>query len=261
MKRQLNLQRPLAILDLETTGTFPDEDRIVEIGILKIYPSGKRSEYHARVNPGVPIPPEATEIHGITNNDVKRKPEFHKIARQVQRFLNGCDLAGFNALRFDIPFLRNEFQRANLPFSFEGTRTVDALRIFHLKEPRDLKAAYLFYCRKKHIKAHSALDDARASWQVLQAQLERYPDLSPDLDDLHNLSTENERYVDPQGRKFEWRNGQAAFAFGNKHRGRFLKDVAENDAEYLQWMLGTDFSPDTKQIVTNALNGKFPSRP
>jgi DNA polymerase-3 subunit epsilon len=161
-------------------------------------------------------------------------------------------------VKFDIPMLQCEFERAKVRFSLDGRRTVDALRIFHLKEPRNLAAAYFFYCGKKHTKAHSALDDARVSWRVLQAQLARYRDLSLDMNDLHDLSTERERFVD-KGRKFEWRNGHAAFAFG-EHRGKLLKDVLKEKPDYLQWMLGRDFPEDTKQIVAGALNGKFPQK-
>jgi DNA polymerase III subunit epsilon len=256
MKRKPKLVRPLAIFDLETTGTVPGIDRIVEIGILKVYPDGRRTRYHTLVNPGIPIPREATEVHGITNLRVKGKPKFRDIARKVRHFLGDCDLAGFNAVRFDIPMLQSEFERARVRFSLDGRRTVDALRIFHLKERRDLAAAYFFYCGKKHMRAHSALGDARVCWKVLQAQLVRYRDLPLDLDDLHDLSTEKERFVD-QERKFEWRNGDAAFAFG-EHRGRLLKDVVKQKPDYLQWMLGKDFSEETKRIVTDALNGKFP---
>lgn len=258
LKRRLKLERPLAIFDLETTGIFPGIDRIVEIGILKVYPDGRRTRYHTLVNPGIPIPLEATEVHGITNLHVKGKPKFREIAPKVRRFLRDCDLAGFNAVRFDIPMLRSEFERARVRFSLDGRRTLDALRIFHLKEKRDLAAAYLFYCGKEHIRAHSALGDARVCWKVLQAQLARYRDLSLDLDDLHDLSTERERFVD-QGRRFEWRNGHAAFAFG-EHRGKLLRDLVKEKPDYLQWMLEKDFPEETKKIVTEALNGKFPLR-
>jgi DNA polymerase III subunit epsilon len=258
MKRNLKLKRPLAIFDLETTGILPHIDRIVEIGIIKIYPDGRKTKYRTLVNPGIPIPLGATLVHGISDTDVKGKPQFREIAPKVERFLRGCDLAGFNSVKFDIPMLQCEFERANVPFSLDGRRTVDALRIFHLKERRDLTAAYLFYCDGDHTKAHSALDDARVSWKVLQAQLKRYTDLPLDLDDLHDISTERERYVD-RGRNFEWKEGDASFRFG-VHRGTLLKDVAQEKPDYLQWMLGRDFPEDTKQIVIDALNGKFPTK-
>ena len=162
-------------------------------------------------------------------------------------------------MKFDIPMLLSEFERAKVPFSLEGRRLVDALRIFHLKERRDLTAAYLFYCKRKHTEAHSALDDARVCWKVLQAQLKLYEDLSLDLNDLHDLSTEKERYVDAVGKRFEWRDGEASFGFG-EDRGKLLKTVMKEKPDYLQWMLGRDFPDDTKDIVSDALNGMFPSK-
>lgn len=259
MSRNLKLKRPLAIFDLETTGTVPNVDRVVEIGIIKVYPNGRRTKFRALVNPGIPIPLGAYMVHGISDDDVKGKPKFRKIAAKVKRFLRDCDLAGFNSVKFDIPMLLSEFERARVPFSLEGRRLVDALRIFHLKERRDLTAAYLFYCKKKHTEAHSALDDARVCWKVLQSQLQLYKDLSLDLNDLHDLCTERERYVDAVGKRFEWRDDEASFGFG-EHRGKSLKTVAKEKPDYLQWMLGRDFPDDTKEIVNDALNGKFPSK-
>src|SRR5215469_1743232 len=200
MTRKLKLKRPLAIFDLETTGGMPDIDRIVEIGIIKVYPDGRKTKYQALVNPGIPIPLGASAVHRIFDADVKGKPKFRKIAATVERFLMDCDLAGFNSVKFDIPMLVNEFERARVPFSLEGRRLVDAMRIFHMKERRDLTAAHLFYCKKKHTQAHSALHDARVCWEVLQAQLKKYKDIPLDLNDLHDLSTERERYVDAVGK-------------------------------------------------------------
>jgi DNA polymerase-3 subunit epsilon len=258
-KRTLRLHRPLAIVDLETTGGMPNIDRIVEVGIIKVYPDGRKTKFRQLVNPGVHIPLGATAVHGISDDDVKNKPRFKKIAPKIERFLKNCDLVGFNSIKFDIPMLQSEFERAKVRFSIEGRRLIDAMRIFHLKERRDLAAAYSFYCDGDHTKAHSALGDARVCWKVLQAQLKLYTDLSLDLDDLHDLSTERLRYVDPAGRRFEWRDGEACFVFG-AHRGRPLKDVAKDKPDYLQWMLGSDFPEDTKKIVDDALNGKFPSQ-
>jgi DNA polymerase-3 subunit epsilon len=259
MSRKLKLKRPLAIFDLETTGTVPNVDRIVEIGIIKVYPDGRKTKFRSLVNPGIPIPLGAYMAHGISDDDVKGKPKFPKVAPKVKRFLRDCDLAGFNSVKFDIPMLVSEFERVKVPFSLEGRRLLDAMRIFHLKERRDLTAAYYFYCKKKHADAHSALDDARVCWKVLQAQMELYKDLSLDLNDLHDLCTEKERYVDAVGKRFEWRDGEASFGFG-EHRGKLLKTVAKEKPDYLQWILGRDFPEDTKNIVSDALNGKFPSK-
>lgn len=258
-KRTLRLDRPLAIFDLETTGASPQLDRIVEIAILKIYPDGRKTKYRTLVNPEMQIPPEATKVHGIADKDVKRKPSFPKIARKVARILYDCDLGGYNAIRFDLPMLLSEFRRTGVPFAVGGRRVIDPYSIFVTKEPRNLAAACSFYCGKEHGNAHSALDDARACWQVLQAQLIRYTDLPCDLDGLHEFcSATGDRYLDT-ARKFEWRHNKATFAFG-KHHGQFLEKVTKENPDYLAWMLEEDFPTDTKGIVQNALKGKFPTR-
>src|SRR5437879_6519169 len=150
MKRSLKLTRPLAILDLETTGITPSLDRIVEIAILKVHPGGRKTRYCTRVNPQMAIPPEATRVHGISDRDVKNKPTFRAIGAKVAKILKGCDLAGFNVIRFDLPFLQSEFNRTNIEFTLKGRRIVDACQIYHRKEPRDLSAAYKFYCKQEH---------------------------------------------------------------------------------------------------------------
>jgi DNA polymerase-3 subunit epsilon len=260
MSRSVKLTRPLAILDLETTGTTPSMDRIVEIAILKIYPDGKKTKYHERVNPEVPIPPEATKVHGIGDEHVKDCVPFKKLAAKIGQFLNGCDLAGYNLIRFDLPLLQYEFGRAEVELSFEERRIVDACRIFHRKEPRDLAAALKFFCGEEHSQAHSAMHDVRACWTVLAAEVVRYPDLPLDLEGLHNFCNErDERFVDAE-RKFEWRHNEAAFAFG-KYKGRSLREVAKQEPSFLEWMLAKDFGAETKAIVERALKGKFPKNP
>lgn len=257
MKPILNLDRPLAVLDLETTGLAVRQDRIVEIAILKIHPDGKKTRYCTRVNPGIPIPPEATKVHRIRDRDVKGKPPFGKIARKVARILKGCHIAGFNVVGFDLQLLQCEFERVKVPFSTEGRSVIDCKRIFHTKEPRDLPAACQFYLDTDHDEAHSALADVRACWRVLEAQLHRYPDLPRHPAGLHDFcNPASDRYLD-SGRKFERRHGQAAFAFG-QYQGRFLKDVAREDPGYLDWMLRRDFPADTKTIAKKALAGKLP---
>lgn len=260
MKRHtLQLNRPVAILDLETTGTSVEYDRIAEIAILKIHPNGKKTKFRSLVNPKMPIPPEATKVHGISDKDVKRKPSFRKLAAIVERILRACDLVGFNAINFDLPLLRKEFERGHVTFTLDERRILDPYRIFIRKEPRNLPAAYSFYCGREHTAAHSALGDARACWHVLRAQLKKYADLPCDLDGLNEFCNATEdRYLN-SGRKFEWRHNKAAFAFG-KHHGEFLQQVTKETPEYLAWMLERDFPPDTKRIVHDALAGKFPSR-
>ena len=165
MSLSLKLTRPLAVLDFETTGITPAFDRIVEIGILKIYPDGSRTDYHRRVNPECPIPPEATSIHGIGDDEVKECPSFKEIAPEVIQFLEDCDLAGFNLAKFDLPLLQKEFARAKIEFSKNKHRVVDVCRIFHRKEPRDLASALKFFCNEDHSAAHSALNDVEACWK------------------------------------------------------------------------------------------------
>ncbi len=257
----LSLERPLAILDLETTGVAPDVDRIIEIAILKVMPDGSKTHYVQRFNPQILIPPESIEVHGITDEDVRDEPTFPDIAQKVANFLNDCDIAGFNVTGFDLRMLETEFLRAEVEFSIEGRSIIDAQRIFHIQEPRDLSAAVRFYLDADHEGAHSALEDARMTWQVLKAQLERYPDLPRDPSGLHEFcKPPSDRYVDSE-RKFEWRHGQAAFAFG-KYRGKLLEEVVQEDPAYLQWMCGdrANFPAETKRIVSEALEGTFPTR-
>ncbi len=244
------------MLDLETTGTAPEVDRIVEIAILKLHPSGREAQYRRRVNPEMPIPPEATRVHGIGDREVRGLPTFRQLAPEIARRLQGCDLAGFNIGRFDLPFLQREFERAGVRFPMKGRRVIDAYRIFVIKEPRDLRAALRFYCARDHSRAHSALDDVRATWQVLQAQLRRYPDLPRSVAALEAWFNSHENnYVDSGGR-FEWRYQRPAFAFG-KHRGRLLQQVAQEDPDYLHWLLTQGLPKDTQRIVRKAM-ARFP---
>jgi len=258
--RIITLKRPLALLDLESTGFWPDFDKIIEIAILKVNPDETRAKYYKRVNPGIPIPEESTAIHGITDGDVSKEPKFGLIAGKVANFLEGCDLAGFNLIRFDLPMLKHEFSRTNVDFSLSGRRIVDACRIFHSKERRDLAAACRFYCGTDHDDAHSAIHDVSATWDVLKAQLTHYEDLPLDVQGLHELCDEvDDRFVDA-GTSFVWRHRKAIFSFG-KHRGTSLEDLARGDHSYLNWMLTQDFHPETLLIVRDALRGKFPKNP
>lgn len=256
MEMSIKLQRPMAILDLETTGLRPEQDRIVEIAILRIAPDGTETKYVKRINPLIPIPAEASALHGIRNEDVQNAPVFKAVAQEIADFLSGCDLAGFNLAGFDLRMLQKEFDRAGIRFSSAERAIVDAKQIYHSKEPRTLEAACRFYLSEGHEKAHSALDDVIATWRVLNAQLMRYQDLPRDPAGLNSLFN---RFVDPDG-KFEWSGPNAAFTFG-KYRGRSLQEIAECDSEYLTWIADKgDFSQNTKQIVRSALKGNFPRR-
>ncbi len=257
------LDRPVAFFDTETTGTDPQKDRIVEIAIVRVAPGARRIDgpWTFRIDPTVPIPPEATAVHGISNEDVAGCPTFEAAAPKIRALLEGCDLAGFNVLRFDLRLLEAEFARANVPIDLRSGRVYDAQVIFHKKEPRTLSAAVRFYRGKELEGAHGAEADTLASLEVLAGELARYDDLEPDPDAVWELSMSNERgYVD-SGRRFVWRGDEPAFNFG-KLKGTPLREVAENPAHrgYLEWMLDQSFDEDTKALVREALRGSVPRR-
>lgn len=245
---KLNLKRPLVIFDLETTGMNINRDRIVEISLLKVLPDGNEELRTYRVNPGMPIPPEVTEIHGITDEDVKDKPSFKEIAPELNAFLKECDFGGFNSNKFDFPLLVEEFYRADLEFDVEKRKFIDAQRIYHFKEPRNLKAAYRFYCDRELENAHSAEADTLATWAVLKAQLERYEDIPQDIEGLHRMSGQN-NLVDLAGRFIYANDGEVLFNFG-KHKGRKVKDILKAEPNYYNWMMDGDFSMQTKNVLT-----------
>lgn len=257
---QIKLDRPLAVFDIESTGTNRRADRIIDLAIVKLLPGGRTETHNFRVNPGIPIPPEATQIHGIKDEDVKDCPLFRQVARDVARVFEGCDLAGYNILGFDIPLLIEEFARVDVPFDVEDRRVLDAQRIYHRKVPRDLPAALHFYCGELHLDAHDALGDAQATLRVIQAQLERYADLPRDLDGLDAYCNPRDpSWVDRTG-KFKWAGGEVVLNFGKK-QGQKLKDVARDEPKFLQWMLKSDFPRDTRAVAQNALDGKYPVPP
>lgn len=257
MLEKLTLERPIAFVDVETTGINPHIDRIVELSIFKIKPDGVEEYKSHRVNPGEPIPAEATSIHGITDDDIAGEPAFHQYAKSLQVFLEDCDIAGFNVINFDLPFLEAEFRRAGVEFSRKDRQFVDSMVIFHEKERRDLKAAYLKYCGKELENAHTAEDDARASAEVLAGQLEMYEDLPRNVAGLSSFCVgDREHYVDEEGR-FLWSDSEVILSFG-KHSGRQLREIAQKYPDYLDWVLKQDFSLEVKEIVDRALKGQFP---
>lgn len=256
----LRLDRALVTLDTETTGTDVTLDRVIEVAMIRLNPNGTSEEYRSLVNPQTPIPAESTQIHGITDAMVADAPTFAQIAQDLLDFLARADLAGYNLLRFDLPILRNEFQRASIRWNPKEVRIVDAQAIFHKMEPRDLTAAYRFYCGKELHGAHGALADTRATLEVLLAQVNHYPELPRDVASLDaRFNLPDMRFVDPD-RKFRWRNNEPSFNFGN-HRGAMLREVVERDPEYLDWILKKDFSQEVKTLVRNALEGIIPTRP
>lgn len=245
---KLNLKRPLVVFDLETTGMNITRDRIVEICLLKIFPDDKEEMRTYLINPGIPIPPEVTEIHGIKDEDVKDKPGFKEISNELNNFLKDCDFGGFNSNKFDFPMLVEEFYRAGIEFDVEKRKFIDAQRIYHFKEPRNLKAAYRFYCNKELENAHSAEADTLATWSVLKAQLEKYDDIPHDIEGLHRMSGQN-NLADLAGRFIYSNDGEVLFNFG-KHKGKKLKDILAQEPGYYNWMMEGDFSMQTKNVLT-----------
>jgi DNA polymerase-3 subunit epsilon len=244
----LILRRPLAFIDLETTGINIISDRIVEISVLKISPRGKEEWFTTRLNPEVTIPAKVTAIHGITDADVAEAPKFRDIAKKLVVFLEGCDLAGYNANKFDIPVLAEEFLRVNIDFDFRRRRYIDVQVIFHKKEQRTLSAAYIFYCKKELEGAHGAAADTKATYEILKAQLDRYTDLENDVEKLSDFSSYN-NIADFVGRIIFDENGNEVFNFG-RYKGKLVEQVFKNDPSYYSWMMNGDFSLYTKKVLT-----------
>lgn len=247
LKNMLQLTKPLAFIDLETTGVNLATDRIIEIAIVKVLPDGKRSIKRKLINPQIPIPKQSSDLHGITNEMVKDAPAFKEVAQELKQMLDGCDIAGYNSNRFDIPMLVEEFLRAEVDFDMRGRRLVDVQNIFHRMEQRTLSAAYKFYCNKVLDGAHSAEIDATATHEILIAQLERYPDLGTSVESVLKLIGE-EPIVD-FARRFILENGVEVFNFG-KYKGRAVAEVLKMEPQYYDWMMKGDFPQYTKQKLT-----------
>ena len=253
---KLNLKNPIVFFDLETTGINVVSDRIVEISYLKIYPNGKEESDTMLVNPTVPIPKSSTEIHGITDDDVKDKPAFSEIAKTILKTIEGCDLAGYNSNKFDIPLLAEEFLRADIDIDLKKRKFIDVQVIFHKKEQRTLSAAYKFYCKKDLTDAHSAEADTKATYEILQAQLDTYDDLENDIEILSAFSSHNNN-VDFVGRIISDEKGIERFNFG-KYKGKAVEEILEKDPAYYGWMMKSDFPLYTKKVLTNIkLRGAF----
>lgn len=244
----LRLTRPLAFIDLETTGLNVASARIVEIAILRISPNGDRDMKSMRINPGVPIPAETTAIHGIRDEDVANAPKFAEVARQLAKLLEGCDLAGYNSNKFDVPLLAEEFLRADVEFDVAARKLVDVQNIFHRMEQRTLAAAYQFYCHKPLENAHAAEADISATHEILEAQLERYAELKPDIDFLSDFSSRTNN-ADLAGRIVFNAKGVEVFNFG-KHNGKPVTEVFDREPSYYNWMMDGDFPLYTKKVIT-----------
>jgi DNA polymerase-3 subunit epsilon len=244
----LNLRNPLVFFDLETTGINIVSDRIVEISYLKIYPNGDEESKTRRINPEMPIPPQSTAIHGINDEDVKNCPTFKSIAKSLAVQIEGCDLAGYNSNRFDIPLLAEEFLRADVNIDLMKRKFVDVQTIFHKKEQRTLSAAYKFYCNKILDDAHSAEADTKATYEILKSQLDKYPDLKNDINFLSEYSSFNNN-VDFAGRVIYNEKNQEVINFG-KYKGRLVSEVLREDPGYYGWIIQGDFALHTKKVFT-----------
>lgn len=260
--KNLKLDRPLAVFDLETTGVDPDKDRIIQIAIIRIEPDGRRTTFESLVNPEIPIPPDSTKVHGITDSDVQDKPTFSQIRGEVEEYLKDAVLGGFNSINFDTPLLMAEMNRCEGELDLRGVLQIDAMRIFHTMERRDLTAAYRFYCDEELVGAHSALVDTEATLAILDSQIGRYEEVPKDVVELHKFCNPHEgKYVDRRG-KFLWSDdGEAIFTFG-KYKNQVLNEVCKDQRGrgYLEWMLGKDFNEEVKDILRSALDGVFPKK-
>jgi DNA polymerase-3 subunit epsilon len=257
---KLNLRNPLCIFDLETTGTNITQDRIIEIAVIKMMPNGEVMRKANVLNPTIPILPESTAIHGISEEDVKGKPTFKEIAKEYMRFFEGADLAGFNVLKFDIPMLVEEFLRAGVEFDYSRKKIVDAQKIFHLMEKRTLSAAYRFYVNKEIENSHTAEADTEATMEVLLAQVEKYEgqdvldglnhkigQIQNDIETLSKLTSSG--MVDLACRMIRNSSGQEVFNFG-KHKNKLVTAVFKEEPSYYEWMMNGDFPMDTKRKLT-----------
>ena len=255
----LKISKPICFFDLETTGVNVSLDRIVEISILKVFPNGNKESKTWLVNPGIPIPSEASNIHGITNDLVKNEPNFKIIAPDIKAMIHNCDLAGFNSNKFDIPLLAEELLRSKIDFSLENILTIDVQTIFHKMEQRTLSAAYQFYCGKSLQNAHSSKADTMATFEVLESQIDKYDDLKSDVSFLSEFSKRGKN-VDLAGFIKYNEDDIPCFSFG-KHKGKTVDYILENESGYFGWLLNADFPMYTKKVLTqlrlNKLNNKL----
>ncbi len=245
---KLNLERPLIFFDLETTGTNIMRDRIVEFSYVKVYPDGHDESKSRRLNPEMPIPPESTAVHHISDEDVKDAPTFRQVSKALLDIFEGCDIAGYNSNKFDVPLLMEEFNRVGLKFDLTDRKFIDVQTIFHKMEQRTLVAAYRFYCGKELDNAHSAEADTRATYEVLLGQLAKYPDLENDIAKLAEFSKTGKN-VDLAGRIVLNDKDEAVFNFG-KHKGSKVVDVFRREPSFYSWMMQGDFPINTKDVIT-----------
>ena len=248
---QLQLTRPICFIDLETTGINVSTDKIVEIAIIKILPDGSKQVKRKLINPEMAIPKTASDIHGISDDMVKDAPTFKQIANEIKQFIELSDLAGYNSNRFDIPMLNEEFLRAGISVDIESRKLLDVQKVYHMMEQRTLSAAYKFYCNKDLTDAHSAEADATATWEVLEAQLVKYPQIGNTVEAVVKFTGEDQ--IIDFARRFIFENGVEVFNFG-KHKGKRVTQVLKEEPQYYDWMMKGDFALHTKQKLTEMLN-------
>ena len=245
---KLNLTKPIAFFDLETTGLNIASDRIVEISIIKIMPNGDKEIKTKLLNPTIPISKESSDIHGIKDADVKDKATFNDVSQELKDFIDGCDLGGYNSNKFDVPLLAEEFLRAGIDFDVTERNLVDVQNIFHKMEQRTLVAAYKFYCNGDLTNAHSAEADTTATYEILEAQIKKYEELENNMDFLAEFSARTKN-VDLLGRLVYDENGIPVFNFG-KHKGKSVKEVYNKEPGYYCWMMNGDFPLYTKKVLS-----------
>lgn len=257
----LKLVRPLVVFDIESTGVSPRKDRIIELAAIKLMPDGEEISKCWLMNPGVPIPLETTAIHGISDEIVKDCPTFADKAEEIFEFFRGCDLSGFNADRFDIPCLEEEFARVGMAFAPSARKHVDVQRIYHKKEPRDLSAAVRFYLGRNHDGAHGAEADTRATLEVLKAQMAKYSDLPATVDEMDEYLVPHDPMNADRAGTLRWKDGELTINFGKK-KGESLKKLLLNEPNYLKWILKGDFDTEVRMIIKDLLdNGRLPPAP
>ena len=257
----MKLDRPLVVFDIESTGISPRKDRIIELAAVKVMTDETEVSRCWLLNPTVPIPPETTAIHGITDDIVKDCPTFADEAAEIFEFFRGCDVSGFNADRFDVPCLEEEFARVGMNFASSARRHIDVQRIYHRKEPRDLSAAVRFYCGRDHVGAHGAEADARATLDVLKAQLARYEDLPTTAAEMDEYLVPHDPLNADRMGLLRWKDGELTVNFGKK-RGESLRNLLLNEPKFLKWMINGDFDTEVRMIVRDLLeNGRLPPAP
>jgi DNA polymerase-3 subunit epsilon len=252
----VNFKTPVVILDIESTGTWIEKDKVIEIAMIKIHSNQERETYNQRVNPGIPIPKVVSELTGITDEDVRNAPAFKDIAVQILNFIGDCELGGFNVERFDLPLLDREFTEAGHKLDWQKRGIYDVQKIYHIHEKRDLTTAYKFYCSKELINAHSALADTQATLEILECQAAKYGE--DDLESLKKFTYEVRQEFYGTERKFRWWNGKLYMMFGKYAKQYSLQEIVKKDRGYLEWILSADFSDEVKELVQSALGGKLP---